>query len=88
MSNVKKSDVKNHLSPRFRTQIHLCPPESAPDATGYSVAEADAVPASPLSFAEDFVQEHSSSGTVLAQGNPDMGSFGPQAPPTSKRVQP
>ncbi len=88
MSDVKKSDVKNHLSPRNRTQIHLCSLERAPDATGYSVAEADAVQASPVSFAEDFVQEHSSPDTVLAQGTPDLGSFGPQAPAASKSVQP
>lgn len=88
MSIVKKSDVKNHLSPRLHTQIHLCPPGSAPDTDGYSVAEADAVQASPVSFAEDFVQEHSSPDTVLAQGTPDLGSFGPQAPAASKSVQP
>jgi hypothetical protein len=88
MSIVKKSDVKNHLSPFFRTQIHLCPPESQPDATGFSAAEADAVQASALSFAEDFVQEHSTPGTVLAQDDPAMGSYGPQTPATSKRVQP
>lgn len=39
MSNIKQSDVKNHLSPRFRTQIHLCPPETEPDATGFSGEE-------------------------------------------------
>ena len=43
MSLIKKSDVKNHLSPRYRTKIHLCPPVSQPDATGYSVAEPDAI---------------------------------------------
>jgi hypothetical protein len=88
MSILKKGDVKNHLSPRFRTQIHLCPPESAPDATGYSVAETDTIQASAPSFAEDFVQEHSTPGTVLAQDNPVMGAYGPQTPETSKRVQP
>ena len=36
MSLIKRSDVKNHLSPRFRTKIHLCQPESQPDATGFS----------------------------------------------------
>ena len=39
MSNIEKSDVKNHLSPRFRMQIHLCQPESQPDATGFSGEE-------------------------------------------------
>ncbi len=39
MSNIKQSDVKNHLSPRFNPKIHLCPPESEPDATGFSQEE-------------------------------------------------
>lgn len=26
MSLHKQSDVKNHLSPRYRTKIHLCKP--------------------------------------------------------------
>ncbi len=88
MSLIKKSDVKNHLSPRFRTKIHLCPPVSQPDATGFSVAEPDAIKANPSIFAEDFVAEHSSPGTDLAQGNPLIGSLGPQAPAVSKSVQP
>ena len=36
MSLVKKSDVKNHLSPHHQKLIHLCPPLSQPDATGFS----------------------------------------------------
>lgn len=36
MSLVKKSDVKNHLSPHHRKGIHLTPPVSQPDATGFS----------------------------------------------------
>jgi hypothetical protein len=39
MSNIRKSDVKNHLSPRFRTQIHVCQPESLPDTNGFSAQE-------------------------------------------------
>jgi len=39
MSNIKQSDVKNHLSPRFNPKIHLCQPESEPDATGFSQEE-------------------------------------------------
>ena len=39
MSNIKQSDVKNHLSPRFNPKIHLCQPESEPDATGFSEEE-------------------------------------------------
>lgn len=34
MSNIRKSDVKNHLSPRFRTRLSLCQPTSESDAAG------------------------------------------------------
>lgn len=36
MSLIKKSDVKNHLSPRNRNGIHLYQPASLPDATGFA----------------------------------------------------
>ena len=39
MSLVKKSDVKNHLSPHYQKEIHLDRPLSEPDATGFSVEE-------------------------------------------------
>jgi len=87
MSLVKQSDVKNHLSSRYRSKIHLCQPESQPDATGFSVAEPDASKANPSSFVKDFVAEHSSSGAGLAQSDPLIGSFGSQAPATSKSVR-
>lgn len=35
MSLIKQSDVKNHLSGRHRTEIHVARPESQPDATGF-----------------------------------------------------
>lgn len=38
MSLIRKSDVKNHLSARHRTEIHLQPPIQA-DATGFSHEE-------------------------------------------------
>ena len=39
MSFMKQSDVKNHLSHRTRSQIHLIEPVSQPDATGFSGVE-------------------------------------------------
>jgi hypothetical protein len=39
MSDISKSDVKNGLSPRFHTKIHLCEPNSRPDATAFSNEE-------------------------------------------------
>ncbi len=87
MSNIKKSDVKNHLSPRFRTKIHLCQPESPPAVAGYSVAEPGAMETGPLSFTEDFIREHSFSGAALVQSNPVICSIGPQAPAAPTSVQ-
>ncbi len=87
MSLIKKSDVKNHLSPRHRTQIHLCQPESQPDATGFSVAEPDATKANPSSFTDDFVAEHSSSGTSIAPAGPVPGSLRPRAAIVPKSAQ-
>jgi len=85
---IKRSHEKNHLSSRDHTQPHLCPLESQPDATGFSNAEPDAIEANPLSFAEDFVAEHSRSGTPLAQDSPLIRSIGKQARAASKSVQP
>jgi len=39
MTLIKKADVKNHLSARRRTGIHLHRPESQPDATGFAEEE-------------------------------------------------
>lgn len=84
MSIVKKSDVKNHLSLRYRTQIHLCRPDSQPDATGYSAAESSAVQSNPSIFTEDFVGEHSSSGKSVA---PISGANDSPAPPTAATLK-
>jgi hypothetical protein len=40
MSISRKSDVKNHLSPRFHTKIHLCEPGSPEAAERDSAAGA------------------------------------------------
>jgi hypothetical protein len=91
MSAIKRSDVQNHLRPPFLAKIHLVQPEIQTDATGFFAVEPDIVQIDPSNFAEDFVAEHSSSGTTLVQDNPQgnylIGSIGPHAPATSKRVQ-
>ena len=87
MSLIKKSDVKNHLSVRFRKEIHVDNQSSQPDATGFSEDEPEACNAIPSDFATDFQVEHSFSGTVLAPGEPMTGSAGPQAPAASKSAQ-
>jgi hypothetical protein len=87
MSQIRQSDVKNHLSPRFRTKIHLCDPVSPPDATGYSVPEPDAIETNPTTFARDFVAEHSSPSEAATPGDHLPGSFRPEAPAVSKSTQ-
>jgi hypothetical protein len=87
MSLIKKSDVKNHLSLRYRTQIHLSQPESQPDATGFSVVEMGKVQSDRSTFAEDFVAEHSSSGKSIAAANRVIGSPGPKITASSKSAQ-
>jgi hypothetical protein len=87
VSLIKKSDVKNHLSPRHRTQIHLCPPESPPDATGFSAAEPDAIKESPEAFSKDFTAEHSSIATPAASDGLLPGSTRAHAAATSISVQ-
>lgn len=88
MSLIKQSDVKNHLSHRHRTTIHLIDPVSQCDTTSTYIAPPDAIQTNPLHFAEDFVAEHSSSSTVLAPGDPVTGSVDVQASDESKSVQP
>jgi hypothetical protein len=87
MSQIRQSDVKNHLSPRFRTKIHLCDPVSQPDTTGYSVPEADAIKANPSTFAQDFVTEHSNSVAAVASADPVTGSIRLHVPTASKNAQ-
>jgi hypothetical protein len=41
VSLTKQSDVKNHLSSRYRTRIHLATPASQPDATGFSEEQSE-----------------------------------------------
>lgn len=47
MSLHKQSDVKNHLSRRTRSEIHLIQPTSQPDATGFSGVDQLETPVSP-----------------------------------------
>jgi hypothetical protein len=86
MSLVNRSDAKKPLSPEFRTKIHLCAPESQPDATGFSEAESDTNKANLSSFTADFVAEHSAPG-VAASTDHLPGSFRAEVPKVSKSAQ-
>ncbi|MDE3199350.1 MAG: hypothetical protein KGN79_00395 [Acidobacteriota bacterium] len=81
MSLHKQSDVKNHLSPRFRTKIHLCDPAS--NTATPSVDKPDAVKPVPSGFTKDSLAEHSSKGEAPAS----TGSINPQAPAASKSTR-
>ncbi len=85
MSLHKQGDVKNHLSSRYRTKIHLCEPVSG--AAGLSVDEPDAIKAVPSGFAEDFLGEHSSSGAVSAPAGLVSGSINRHAAAASKNAR-
>ena len=87
MSQISQSDVKDHLSLRFRTKIHLCDPVSQPDATGYSVPETDDIKAAPSTFAQDFVVEHSLSGATTAPVDRVAGSIRLLVPTPSESPQ-
>jgi hypothetical protein len=87
MSLVKRSDVKKPLSLKFCTKIHLWPPESQPDATGFSGAECDTDKANVSGFASDFVAEHSSPHGDAALPDHLPGSFQPEVPKVSKSAQ-
>jgi hypothetical protein len=64
MSLIKKSDVKNHLSPGSHRSNHIhIVQASIPDATGTSDAEPTAVEPAPPSFAQDYTGDHVSSST-------------------------
>jgi hypothetical protein len=86
MSFVKRSDAEKSLSLNFRTKIHLCVPESQPDATGFSGAESDTHKANLSGFAVDFVAEHSAPGAATSTDYLP-GSFRAEVPKVSKSAQ-
>jgi hypothetical protein len=86
MSFVERSDAEKPLSLEFRTKIHLCAPESQPDATGVSEAESDTNKANLSSFTVDFVAEHSSSGATASTDHLP-GSFRAEIRKVSKSAQ-
>jgi hypothetical protein len=84
---TEKRDVKKHLSSRHYRDIYLCEPVSQPDATGYSVAEAEAITANPPAFADDYSAEHTIDAVAATPTAHSNGPTDPQAPKTSKSAQ-
>lgn len=87
MSLIKKSDVKNHLSARFRKQVHLDQLASQPDSTGFSQDEPGAGKVRISDFAQDFQADHSHPDAALAPSEPLAGSIGSKAPAVSKSAK-
>jgi hypothetical protein len=87
MSILKKSDVKNHLSLRFRARTYMNTPESGLDPSGDSLAEPAAVGMSPAAFAMDYSAEHTIADTVSAQAANSTDSAVSQEPAPSKSAQ-
>jgi len=84
MSLIRKSDVKNHLSPRYRTEIHLSLPA---DAAGSPLTGPDVIKAIPSGFDRDFFAEHTSSRNSPAPGDGVTDATSPVATAASKSVQ-
>lgn len=87
MTIVKRSDVKNHIRPPFLAKILVVPPESQPDATGFSKPDSDAIDAGSSSFDSDFVAEHSSPAVASMPGHHLPGSFHLEAPTAPKSAK-
>lgn len=99
MSIVRKSDIKNHLSARYRKGIHLAKPGSDLNVA----SELDTQAGTPTNFTNDFQSEHSSVEKATAPKNapqnaPDSApnsaphsaetdSMAPQAPAASKSAE-
>jgi hypothetical protein len=87
MSIFKRSDVKNHLSLRFRARTYLNASNTQPRATGILATGPDTTGEGPSQFALDFSTQHTSAGaSPTSHAKPD-GSAGSQEPGTSKSAQ-
>ena len=87
MTIIEKKDTKNHLSLRHNKDIFLCPPLSQPDATGYSLADADATRANQSAFAADYSGEHTIAEVPATRTVSSTGATDAQGPETSKNAQ-
>jgi hypothetical protein len=88
MSNFNKSDVKNHLSLRFRARTYLGAPAGQPDVSGSLLVEPGAIGAGPSPFAEDHSAEHTTADISLTPIAKPIDFSGSQEPETPKSAQP
>jgi hypothetical protein len=77
---TRNSDVRNHLSARWRAEKSPHLSVSQPDATGFSEGESVAVKVDPSKLAEDFHGEHSSQGIHIVPTVKPANSASPQVP--------
>jgi len=66
MSLIKKSDVKNHLSPRHAHKPFALPSDSEPDATGFSTPESVGIPALRSKDLDELADAAASQGAPLS----------------------
>ncbi len=87
MSITRKTDVKNHLSARWRGQNRPYLAVSQPDATGFSGTDQDAIKVQPSAFIEDFDGERSRRGISLVPADLSINTTGIQVPEVSRSPQ-
>jgi len=87
MSFFRKSDVKNHLSLRFRARTYLNMRENRTDANGYLLAHPDVNGLSAAQFALDYSAEHTIAGPVSPLTANSIDSSESREPDTSKSAQ-
>jgi hypothetical protein len=81
MSIFEKIDTERH-----RRDINLCKPVSQPDATGFSVAEPDAIPNPLVSFDDSSKEPTIPANSVTSIAN-SVRCLNPQMPAVSKSTE-
>jgi len=87
MSIFRNSDVKNHLSLRFRARTYLNMRANRPNASDHSLTNPDAIGIIPEPFAMDYSAEHTIAGLASPLTSDSIDSSESQEPDTSKSAQ-
>jgi hypothetical protein len=87
MSLLINSDVKNPLSPRNHHGIHLCRPESQPDATGFSGEPSGVQTTDSGHLVKESLEQAHASELETATAEFDSPLGGVTTPASSKKLQ-
>jgi hypothetical protein len=79
MSIIAKTDRERH-----RKDINLCRPTSQPEATGFPLAEPEAIRPNPSTFSDDYSGEHAIPGKSGVPTANSAGFTGPLAHTVTK----